>query len=505
MKLTHLLAAAALTLGAAASSYGQTDVWIAGAPAIRQPLTTAIEALVDAGGGSPIRAYNGSNIITANVVSWRNATVGGNFVNIYLTYNGSAGGYQATAGNKQVRFLNNNLTGGSQTDVLTNTGASAQTHVPDFHIANEFQVSTPWVGTNNVAYGPNNSTYESLSDRISGILPLRVVASPAAPNNLNLTPQLAKTLYLDGQIRLSQLTGNAADYNKTAYALSRGIDSGVRTLWATNNGVGTAPEIISWLATVSAVPSPVTGVVITSAGSGYTTAPVVTITGGGGSGATATATISGGKVTAINIVTAGSGYTSAPTVNIDNTGTGGKLAAATAVIQGGNTTDQVPYPAGNVIGIDYNEGNGGYPTFGPLLSALTSTLTFGNVGDIYITILSDADAQVALAAGAKEVAWNGNKLGTLGTYGNAGTVTANSAPNPTTGSASPALAYGQYELWGYVRLAHRTSLAGVPLSVLNAVNTRLKTVDSPVLLKDVNVRRTAPDGGRLLEGRNLGN
>jgi hypothetical protein len=504
MKLTHFLAATALALATAVSSYAQTDVWIAGAPAIRQPLTTAIEALVDAGGGSPIRAFNGSNIITANVVSWRNATVGGNSVNIYLTYNGSAGGYQATAGNKPVRFLNNNLTGGSQVDVLTDTGASAQTHVPDFHIANEFQVSTPWVGTNNVAYGPGNSTYETLSDRISGILPLRIAASPAAPNNLNLTPQLAKTLYLTGEIRLSQLTGNPADYNKRAYALSRGIDSGVRTLWATNNGVGTAPEIISYLASVT-VSSPITGAVITSGGSGYTSAPAVTISGSGGTGATASATISGGKVTAVNILTPGSGFTASPSVSFNNTGTGGKLAAATAVIAGGTVTDQVPYPAGNVIGVDYNEGNGGYVTFGPLLTALTSTLTFSDPGDIYITILSDADAQVAFAAGAKEVAWNGNKLGALGTYGNAGTPTANSAPNPSTGSASPALAYGQYELWGYVRLAHRTSLTGVPLAVLNTINTRLRTVDSPVLLKDVNVRRTQPDGGRLLPGRNLGN
>jgi hypothetical protein len=51
-------------------------------------------------------------------------------------------------------------------------------------------------------------------------------------------------------------------------------------------------------------------------GSGYMTAPTVTISGGGGSGAQATATISGGMVTAINIINPGSGYTGAPTVTI---------------------------------------------------------------------------------------------------------------------------------------------------------------------------------------------
>ena len=51
-------------------------------------------------------------------------------------------------------------------------------------------------------------------------------------------------------------------------------------------------------------------------GSGYTSVPSVTITGGGGTGATATATLTGGVVTAITLDTVGSGYTSAPTVII---------------------------------------------------------------------------------------------------------------------------------------------------------------------------------------------
>lgn len=499
MKILTILIAT--FLGIASTLHAQTAVYIAGAPALRQSLTTAIEALVDAGGGNVTRAFNGSNIITANVVSWRGATIGGNLVDIYLTFNGSAGGYQATAGSKLVRFLTANATGSGQTDVLTNLNAPAQSVVPDFHIANEFQVSTPWIGTNNIAYGPADSTYDSLTDRINGILPLRLVASPAAPSNLNITPQLARTLYLDGEIRLSQLTGLSSDFNKKVYPLSRGIDSGVRTLWATNNGIGTAPEIISYQANVTVSPGPVVGVVVTSGGTSYSSAPAVTIAAPGGNGtqATATATISGNKVVSINITNPGSGYTSAPSVSFNNTGTGGKLAAATAVIGGATTTSHVPYPGGTVIGVTFNEGNGGYPTFGPMLTALTSTLNLpgGNPGDIYLTVLSDADAQVALAAGAKEVAWNGNKLGTLGTYGNTG------GPNTPTGvgSSSPALSNGQYELWGYTRLAHKSNLAGVKLSTLNAINTRLKNVDAPVLLKDVNVKRNAPDGGPILQGQ----
>ena len=74
-------------------------------------------------------------------------------------------------------------------------------------------------------------------------------------------------------------------------------------------------------ATATANP-PVSGFIttinVTFGGSGYTTVPAVTISGGGGSGATAAATISNGVVTAININSGGngSGYTSTPTVTI---------------------------------------------------------------------------------------------------------------------------------------------------------------------------------------------
>jgi formylglycine-generating enzyme required for sulfatase activity len=55
---------------------------------------------------------------------------------------------------------------------------------------------------------------------------------------------------------------------------------------------------------------------LTFGGSGYTTAPIVTIFGGGGSGAMAVATVSGGAVTGIKVSNPGSGYTNTPTVTI---------------------------------------------------------------------------------------------------------------------------------------------------------------------------------------------
>jgi len=73
---------------------------------------------------------------------------------------------------------------------------------------------------------------------------------------------------------------------------------------------------------------PLTGVTVTAAGTGYTSAPTVTITGGGGTGAKATATVAGGKVTKITLTNAGTGYTSPPTVAITlGGGTGAKASA----------------------------------------------------------------------------------------------------------------------------------------------------------------------------------
>jgi fibronectin-binding autotransporter adhesin len=65
-----------------------------------------------------------------------------------------------------------------------------------------------------------------------------------------------------------------------------------------------------------------TSVSVTAGGSGYTSAPTVTISGGGGTGATATATVASGAVTAITITNPGSGYTSAPTIAFGGPGTG---------------------------------------------------------------------------------------------------------------------------------------------------------------------------------------
>lgn len=72
----------------------------------------------------------------------------------------------------------------------------------------------------------------------------------------------------------------------------------------------------------------VTRVSVDAGGTGYTSAPAVTFTGGGGTGAAATATIRNGVVRSITMTDHGTGYTSDPTVGF--VGGAGSGASATA-------------------------------------------------------------------------------------------------------------------------------------------------------------------------------
>ncbi len=79
----------------------------------------------------------------------------------------------------------------------------------------------------------------------------------------------------------------------------------------------------------------VTGIKITHKGSGYTKAPIVTISGGDGAGATLVSALT---ITSISVTNSGSGYTSVPSVALS--GGGGYSAAASAtLIETGATYD----------------------------------------------------------------------------------------------------------------------------------------------------------------------
>ncbi len=78
---------------------------------------------------------------------------------------------------------------------------------------------------------------------------------------------------------------------------------------------------------------PLSTISIIDGGSGYTSAPDVTITGGGGVRATATCTLTGDAVSSVTVTNGGEGFTHQPTITF--TGGGGSGALASASIIGG--------------------------------------------------------------------------------------------------------------------------------------------------------------------------
>ena len=97
---------------------------------------------------------------------------------------------------------------------------------------------------------------------------------------------------------------------------------------------------------------------VTAGGTGYTSAPTVTITGDG-SGATATATVAGGAVTAVTVTGKGTNYR---VVDITFSGGGGSDAAARGVLapKAGHGTDPIAELGGFFISLNTKlDGNDG--------------------------------------------------------------------------------------------------------------------------------------------------
>lgn len=115
----------------------------------------------------------------------------------------------------------------------------------------------------------------------------------------------------------AQLTGYI---NSARYRI--GLDTGsVRGLFTFN--LSQNQEIYPYIGAVADID-------VVAAGSGFTSAPTISFSGGGGTGVTASASISSGTVSSITITANGTGYTSAPTISFS--GGGGTAATATASI-----------------------------------------------------------------------------------------------------------------------------------------------------------------------------
>jgi Bacterial Ig domain len=157
-----------------------------------------------------------------------------------------------------------------------------------------------------------------------------------------------------GQVTAITVGAQGSGYTKIApVVFIEPVGSGATATAMITLNTATGSAVVGNTATGSAVGfggGTITGITLTAGGSGYGSAPTVTISGGGATtDATATATVAGGAVTGFTMLTPGAGYTSQPVVTVSppgitgiavtNAGSGYTSAPTVTITGGGATTD----------------------------------------------------------------------------------------------------------------------------------------------------------------------
>jgi hypothetical protein len=176
---------------------------------------------------------------------------------------------------------------------------------------------------------------------------------PIAPNNLTTVPGPVAPLTTIVETIYRQFYANlgTVDYIISFTTVGSGWATNIATSVSTrfaSPGTFTNPDMTVWESQDVLINDPTSGyavwngtvfvnnggvspvITLTNGGSGYTSAPTVTISGGSGTGATAVATIGTPQVNFVSVINGGSQYGPAPGVVF--TGGGGTGAAATAII-----------------------------------------------------------------------------------------------------------------------------------------------------------------------------
>lgn len=140
-------------------------------------------------------------------------------------------------------------------------------------------------------------------------------------------------------------------------------------------------------ATVSTSTGGVALILVTNGGSGYS-APLVTFSGGGGSGAKAFVSgAANGVVTDITVTDPGTGYTTAPTVTVADSG-GGTGTGATAVAE---------IRRGQITAITVNSGGSGYVGMPDVVISSPNDFGFPNIqAEAYATVAAGVVTAITL-------------------------------------------------------------------------------------------------------------
>jgi hypothetical protein len=241
--------------------------------------------------------------------------------------------------------------------------------------------SLTWTALQPGTYLIESGTHPSIQGPM-GLYGILVVTCPPTATAACTTTAAAGTAYPAAGTRA------AVTYNAEVPLLFNEIDP------VQNNAVNAAVNTPGFTElTMRTLGDQINSIAVTSGGSGYTSNPGVTITGGGGSGAAATATV-GAVLTGINVTSGGAGYTAAPAVTItDSAGSAGSGASAVAIVTFALGSVTAPaagtgtgYLAGDVIHFTGGSGSGATATVATVsATGGILTVTVGSGGSGYTT------------------------------------------------------------------------------------------------------------------------
>jgi autotransporter-associated beta strand protein len=285
------------------------------------------------------RGTGGSSLLnmTGGTVNYTGTTAG----RLIMNFNNS-GTESATINVANANFLATNATGGVLT-MMNGTGTAGQ-----------------------------KGTINLLSGGVMQVQGIKVGGTTGTSNfNFNggtLKASTANTTFITGLSKATVYSGGGTIDNN-------GVNITVGQALLAPTGSGVASSTVS----------------VPSGGSGYVGAPIVTLSGGTGSGATGYATVSGGVVTGIVITSPGTGYTAGDTLTAAFTGGGPTVAAS------------------SVTGITVATNTGGGMTFsGTGVTTLSATNTYTgattiNAGTVALGAAGSisSSASIAIKAGAK--------------------------------------------------------------------------------------------------------
>jgi len=260
MNIKHL-AAGALALAVTSSAMAQTTITVTGATAFRQATVRAIynayNSVSPGLNGLANASFNVAYDFTGNnlsqLIASNRATFVGTFPGISGTtviqtsFNGSAEGLNAIAGNNNPSFL----TTGAVTNSGTFQGATlspTETKRPKFSFSDVYQSTTP----------VDNEVLNPVGASAVGVVTFAMIANEGAPANwTNVTFQQARALWGSGIQRLSLFTG---DPNDTTYVFATGRNdgSGTRASYLAEWQYGVAEAVQQYITTTNSSATAVT-------------------------------------------------------------------------------------------------------------------------------------------------------------------------------------------------------------------------------------------------------